>query len=90
MMRTTLLRSARCASSLLTMRIPHTASRTVTPGFFVKPAARLTPSLKFPCQRWYSAPANLGREEVEGRIIDILKNFDKVRTTLVMLYFQLY
>lgn len=29
--------------------------------------------------RFYSAPAGLSKEEVEGRIINLLKNFDKVR-----------
>ena len=28
--------------------------------------------------RFYSAPAGLLKDEVEGRIMDILKNFDKV------------
>ncbi|MCJ1236411.1 Acyl carrier protein, mitochondrial [Varicellaria rhodocarpa] len=28
--------------------------------------------------RWYSAPAGLGKGEIEGRIVDLLKNFDKV------------
>ncbi|MCJ1312124.1 hypothetical protein MMC25_005798 [Agyrium rufum] len=28
--------------------------------------------------RKYSAPAGLGQDEVEGRILDLLKNFDKV------------
>jgi hypothetical protein len=29
--------------------------------------------------RCYSAPAGLSKAEVEGRIIDLLKNFDKVQ-----------
>lgn len=29
--------------------------------------------------RCYSAAAGLGKPEVEGRIVDLLKNFDKVR-----------
>lgn len=34
----------------------------------------------FSCQpaRFYSAPAGLQKEEVEGRIVNLLKNFDKV------------
>lgn len=77
MIRTTLLSSVRCASTLA-LRVQQPVVRKVAPGFFVKPAL-LTPSLKFQSHRWYSAPASLTKEEVEGRIIGILQNFDKVR-----------
>lgn len=36
------------------------------------------PSFKVSSIRYYSAPADLSREEVQGRIMDLLKNFDKV------------
>ncbi|KAF2402151.1 acyl carrier protein [Trichodelitschia bisporula] len=31
-----------------------------------------------PAMRWYSASAGLSKDEVQGRILDLLKNFDKV------------
>ncbi|KAK5070524.1 mitochondrial acyl carrier protein [Lithohypha guttulata] len=40
--------------------------------------SQTTPSLLIPSIRFYSAPAGLSREEVQGRIMDLLKNFDKV------------
>ncbi|KAI9707305.1 MAG: hypothetical protein M1836_000265 [Candelina mexicana] len=36
------------------------------------------PATSFQAIRYYSAPAGLGKLEVEGRIMDLLKNFDKV------------
>lgn len=41
--------------------------------------SRSVPSFVIPSIRFYSAPAGLSREEVQGRIMDLLKNFDKVR-----------
>jgi NADH dehydrogenase (ubiquinone) 1 alpha/beta subcomplex 1 len=43
----------------------------------VAPAARFTP-VAFQVSRCYSAAAGLQKNEVEGRIVDLLKNFDKV------------
>ncbi|KIW74819.1 acyl carrier protein [Fonsecaea pedrosoi CBS 271.37] len=40
--------------------------------------SRVTPSFVVPSIRYYSAPAGLSKEEVQGRIMDLLKNFDKV------------
>ncbi|KAF2203043.1 ACP-like protein [Delitschia confertaspora ATCC 74209] len=40
---------------------------------------QITPSTYFQAVRCYSAPASLSRDEVEGRIMDLLKNFDKVQ-----------
>ena len=40
--------------------------------------SRTTPSFVIPSIRCYSAPTGLSREEVQGRIMDLLKNFDKV------------
>lgn len=39
------------------------------------PVAQL---LRQPAIRYYSASAGLGKDEVEGRIKDLMKNFDKV------------
>jgi NADH dehydrogenase (ubiquinone) 1 alpha/beta subcomplex 1 len=38
--------------------------------------------LWFQAARCYSASAGLTKEEVQGRIMDLLKNFDKVRVPL--------
>ncbi|KAK4943738.1 mitochondrial acyl carrier protein [Elasticomyces elasticus] len=40
--------------------------------------SRTAPSFVLPSIRSYSAPAGMAREEVQGRIMDLLKNFDKV------------
>lgn len=37
------------------------------------------PSFAVVSTRHYSAPSGLSKEEVQGRIMDLLKNFDKVR-----------
>lgn len=41
--------------------------------------AQFAPRFAFQAVRSYSAPAGLNKEEVEGRIVNLLKNFDKVR-----------
>ncbi|KIW14932.1 acyl carrier protein [Exophiala spinifera] len=41
-------------------------------------SSRVTPSFVLPSIRCYSAPAGLSKDEVQGRIMDLLKNFDKV------------
>lgn len=38
--------------------------------------------MPFAAIRSYSAPAKLSKDEVEGRIIELLKGFDKVRLLL--------
>ncbi|KAF2739384.1 acyl carrier protein [Polyplosphaeria fusca] len=43
-------------------------------------STRITPtSTAFQAARCYSASAGLSHEEVQGRIMDLLKNFDKVQ-----------
>ncbi|EXJ89710.1 NADH dehydrogenase (ubiquinone) 1 alpha/beta subcomplex 1 [Capronia epimyces CBS 606.96] len=37
----------------------------------------VAPSVVVPSIRCYSAPSGLSKEEVQGRIMDLLKNFDK-------------
>lgn len=77
MLRIAFLRSARAAT--------RAAPRFQTP--IARPAARssvlqsrqITPAFSFQSVRCYSAPAGLSQDEVEGRILDLLKNFDKVR-----------
>ncbi|KAM0103799.1 mitochondrial acyl carrier protein [Aspergillus fumigatus] len=42
--------------------------------------AQFAPRFAYQGVRLYSAPAGLNKEEVEGRIVNLLKNFDKVRS----------
>lgn len=77
MLRIALRQSARWASkSVLRIQLP--VSRATTPCLFLK-AARPVAAPQLQAIRWYSAPAELTQQEVEGRIMDLLKNFDKVR-----------
>lgn len=62
----------RTASSYNTAPV---ATKTMTPSPFVRSRQFL---LQFQPSRHYSAPAGLSKEEVEGRIVNLLKNFDKV------------
>ena len=82
MIRTAFLQSVRCASRAgISTRL--SASRT-TSSCFALAASRTPPAPKFQCARWYSAPAGLSKPEVEGRIMDLLKNFDKVRSRNIL------
>ena len=76
MYRTTLLRSIRCAAQATTraqrpsvqtaLRIPFVQSRISTPASSISAI------------RCYASSTGLNQDEVTGRIIDLLKNFDKV------------
>jgi NADH dehydrogenase (ubiquinone) 1 alpha/beta subcomplex 1 len=72
MFRTALLRSARTAATAAVRR----AQPIARPAFRV-PVQTAAPSV-FQAVRCYSASAGLSKQEVEGRIVDLLKNFDKV------------
>ncbi|KAI9738257.1 MAG: hypothetical protein M1834_008755 [Cirrosporium novae-zelandiae] len=78
MFRAALLRSVRSAApTIKTSRFSSLVSRSTARGSFVlKPAA--TQAKPFQSIRFYSAPAGLTQDEVEGRILDMLKGFDKV------------
>ncbi|KAF2799919.1 acyl carrier protein [Melanomma pulvis-pyrius CBS 109.77] len=79
MFRVALLRSARQAI--------RAAPRCQTP--IARPVARsslfqpkqITPAAYFQGVRCYSASVDLSKDEVQGRIMDLLKNFDKVQDT---------
>jgi hypothetical protein len=43
--------------------------------------AQFAPRFALQAVRLYSAPAGLSKDEIEGRIVNLLKNFDKVRQT---------
>lgn len=75
MFRTALLRSARSA----VVAAPRCQASIARPArAFVQPK-QFTPAAYFQAVRSYSASAGLSQDEVTGRIMDLLKNFDKVR-----------
>ena len=76
MFRTALLRSVKSASSHAARRASAIARPTVPSLVFTK--SQVTPSV-FHAARCYSAASGLQKPEVEGRIVDLLKNFDRVR-----------
>ncbi|KAH8819641.1 acyl carrier protein-like protein [Xylogone sp. PMI_703] len=75
MFRSAIIRSARSAT-----RQPARTSAAI--ARFSAPSSSVTKSQfapsAFHAVRCYSAAAGLKKEEVEGRIVDLLKNFDKV------------
>ncbi|KAF1356601.1 acyl carrier protein-like protein [Delphinella strobiligena] len=76
MFRTALLRSARCLAQAAPRVQVSVASRVVPNSFLMSRTAG--PSTMIPSIRAYSAHAGLSQDEVQGRILDLLKNFDKV------------
>ncbi|KAF8461101.1 acyl carrier protein-like protein, partial [Kalaharituber pfeilii] len=65
----------RAARTFTVPRVAAVAPRVAVPravGFPTKPAFSIGSI------RYYSAPASLTKEQVEGRILDLLKGFDKV------------
>lgn len=79
MFRSALIRSARSATAQVVRR-QGAIVRPAAPSSFVT-KAQFAPSA-FQAARCYSASAGLQKPEVEGRIVDLLKNFDKVRSRL--------
>jgi len=77
MFRTALVRSARCLAQAAP-RAQVSVARRVVPSSFVQ-SRSAAPSAMVPSIRFYSAHAGLSQDEVQGRILDLLKNFDKVR-----------
>ncbi len=78
MFRSAIVRSLRASA-------PRSAIKTAAP-FQIRSspiAARFTPSLVSQTIRCYSAPGGLSKDEIEGRIVNLLKNFDKVREPVI-------
>lgn len=75
MFRSAVVRSLR-ASVPRAVRTP--ASFQIRSSPIARPA-QFAPRFAYQGVRLYSAPAGLNKEEVEGRIVNLLKNFDKVR-----------
>jgi len=82
MFRTAVLRSARSAACQ-TVRLSAIA-RPAASSFVTK--SQFAPS-QFQAVRCYSAAAGLQKDEVESRILDLLKNFDKVGCVLGLMDF---
>lgn len=83
MFRSAIVRSLRAS-------VPRAAVKTPAP-FQIRSspiAAQFTPSLVSQAIRCYSAPAGLSKDEIEGRIVNLLKNFDKVRQTAIFVDWQ--
>lgn len=78
MFRTALVRSARCLAQAAPRVQAPVASRVIPSSFAASRTA--APSLSVSAFRFYSAPSGLSQDEVQGRILDLLKNFDKVRS----------
>lgn len=76
MFRTAVMRASR-AAAIASPRIAQSAIRRATPAPFLANKT-FTPFTRISAVRCYSAAAGLNEEEVTGRILDLLKNFDKV------------
>lgn len=76
MFRTAAVRVLRGVSSPQIIR-QFTSAKPQALNTFIRPS-QATPSLAISSIRFYSAPAGLSKDEVQGRIMDLLKNFDKV------------
>ncbi|KAH0292612.1 acyl carrier protein [Aureobasidium namibiae CBS 147.97] len=76
MFRLAVARSARCLAQAAP-RVQAPITRRVAPSSFL-PSTTAAPSTFVSAVRCYSAHAGLSKDEVQGRILDLLKNFDKV------------
>ncbi|KAI5244532.1 acyl carrier protein [Aureobasidium subglaciale] len=75
MFRLAVARSARCLAQAAP-RVQAPITRRVAPSFL--PSTTAAPSTFVSAIRCYSAHAGLSKDEVQGRILDLLKNFDKL------------
>ncbi|KAH8697121.1 acyl carrier protein-like protein [Talaromyces proteolyticus] len=74
MFRSAVVRSLRAS-------VPRAVRASAARQFKPVPVARpsqIVPVFQSQSVRFYSAPAGLTKDEVEGRIVNLLKNFDKV------------
>ncbi|KAI5837371.1 acyl carrier protein-like protein [Morchella snyderi] len=53
-------------------------ARVSAPIAVARPTRAVLPAKPFAAIRSYSAPASLSRDEIQGRIVELLKGFDKV------------
>ncbi|CEJ54377.1 Putative Acyl carrier protein [Penicillium brasilianum] len=73
MFRSAIVRSLRASVPRAAVKTPASFQIRSSPI-----AAQFSPSLVSQSIRFYSAPAGLSKDEIEGRIVNLLKNFDKV------------
>src|SRR5947208_5867858 len=76
MLRTAAVRALRAALGPRLRQTPSFRPQTFHP---IIRSSQFAPSIVLSSIRCYSAPSGLAKEEVQGRIMDLLKNFDKVR-----------
>lgn len=77
MFRTALLRSSRCLAQASTRAQQPVLRRAAAASPFL--STRISaPALSITAVRCYASGSGLAQEEVTGRIMDLLKNFDKV------------
>lgn len=81
MFRSAVIRSLRLSVPRVA-RAASPVSRQVPAVSSIARQAQFAPSFSYQAIRSYSAPAGLNQTEVQGRIVDLLKNFDKVRTLI--------
>lgn len=77
MFRTAIVRSARLAATQAAR--PAVRTFAVRSNPFINTSRISTPATTLSAVRCYASSSGLGQEEVTGRILDLLKNFDKVQ-----------
>ncbi|KAJ5672224.1 Acyl carrier protein (ACP) [Penicillium longicatenatum] len=76
MFRSSIVRSLRASAPRVAVKTPAPFQIRSSP--IAVRASQFTPCFINQGVRCYSAPAGLNKSEVEGRIVNLLKNFDKV------------
>lgn len=77
MFRSAIVRSLRASAPRAAVKTPAPFQIRNSP--IAARVPQFTPVFASQSVRLYSAPAGLSKNEVEGRIVNLLKNFDKVR-----------
>lgn len=77
MFRTALLRATRAAAQSSVRAAPVARAAAIRSPFVTSRIS--SPATRIAAIRCYASSSGLGQEEVTGRILDLLKNFDKVR-----------
>ncbi|KAJ5947199.1 hypothetical protein N7454_001915 [Penicillium verhagenii] len=76
MFRSAIVRSLRASAPRVAVKTPAPFQIRSSP--IAVRASQFTPCFVSQGVRFYSAPAGLNKTEIEGRIVNLLKNFDKV------------
>lgn len=77
MFRSAIVRSLRASAPRAAIKTPAPFQIRSSP--IAARVPQFAPCIASQSVRLYSAPAGLSKNEVEGRIVNLLKNFDKVR-----------